>query len=208
MALGNPLRVGDQVKASPRAFTQFANGRLRGVVIDLGDDGVDPFVSVRWMDGAVTQVAADELELQETTMKPRARTLVEAVLQGVPVRRALEPGGVPLIEQDVHALSGEHPSANVPPNAEDPSFEYKTSHDGPNPHEHTVCLGPDGNGTTDEALGSQHEVCRWVVQPDPTDGHTHELDQSTRRDVPTSTNYAGQPESFHSLSDDPQRWSY
>lgn len=103
--------------------------------------------------------------------------------------------------------AGEHPGAEIPPNAEDPSDSYKTSFDdgGNGPHAHVVTLDPQGNGLTDEEMGSQHQVLRFQVQPDPLDGHLHTLDLGVNRGVPSSRNSAGQPTTYHATSDDPHR---
>lgn len=176
------------------------------MVIDLGTDGEDRILQVRWADGSVDSVRPDELRLQEAVTMSNARKLIEAVVQGASPSRVLEdigPDPVP-----TGPMVGTHPAADVPPMPEDPCFMYRTSFDsgGSGPHAHIAMLDDTGNGTTDEEMDSQHSVLRFEVQPDGKDGHVHTLDQGTRRDVPSSTEPANQPTSFHSLLADPNRW--
>ena len=42
-------------------------------------------------------------------------------------------------------------------------------------HSHGAWLNREGTGNTDVATGHFHRVVGFRVQPDPSDGHTHEL---------------------------------
>ena len=60
-------------------------------------------------------------------------------------------------------------------------------------HQHGAFLNPAGTGNTDVSSGHYHRVSEFRVQPDPSDGHTHQLTmlpcgwgaaQTTGRDGP------------------------
>jgi hypothetical protein len=139
--------------------------------------------------------------------------LIHEVAAGADPRRVFRQALEEDLEPDPVASGpdrGTHPGGTVPPTPEDPLSLYSAAlaEGGFGPHAHLATLDPQGNGTTDEEMGSQHAVLRFEIQPDPTDGHTHSLDQGSRRDVPSSLNPAGLDTSFHLLATDPNRFSY
>lgn len=80
-------------------------------------------------------------------------------------------------------------------------------------HSHGAWLNHEGTGNTDVAAGHFHRVSNFRVQPDPSDGHTHELTmlpcgagaaQTTRRDGPMQLQGSDDLVTFYGATEPPK----